>query len=322
MTNYSLLSLWALAACTGASDDTNSRRDRGDTASEDTSDSGSTDTTPVWRNFHIDSSATLQGVYASGQGVYVVGTEGSSFVGSASDPWVRMDPPTDGVNLTDLWGSGASDTLLMYASAAEGLVAKFSGGAWTVEDLGTSNHEGVGGSGPDALYTVGFGGVYRFDGATWTYEAVPGNVRLNDVYAVGLEAYAVGEGGVILRRDSATSSWIEMESGSDADLNSVTGTALDDVWAVGADGAALHFDGTAWTATETGTTVPLWSVFAPNSAAVFAVGNNGVALRWRDGAWESMLTGVSNNLYAVHGVSAANMWAVGNRGTALQFREQ
>jgi photosystem II stability/assembly factor-like uncharacterized protein len=171
------------------------------------------------------------------------------------------------------------------------------------------------------MYVVGFGGVYHFDGTTWGYEAVPGNVRLNDVYAVGPEAYAVGEAGVILRRDSATGTWVEMESGTRADLNAVTGFSLSNVWAVGADGTALRYDGSTWQTTDTGVTVPLWSVFAPNADDVFAVGNNGVAMRFRAGAWERMPTGVSNNLYAVHGVSAANMWAVGNRGTALQFKE-
>ena len=320
------LALATLAACTGAAPtDTRDRRDDDDTGSDDggddTGDSGAPEETAVWRNFRIETSATLQGVYASGQGVYVIGTEGRSYVGGASTPWVAMDPPVDGVNLTDLWGTGAAETILMYATAEQGLVAKYTQTGWVVEDLGTANHVGAGGSGPDAMYVVGFGGVYRFDGTAWIYEAVPGNVRLNDVFAVGLEAYAVGEGGVILRRDSATSAWTEMESGTDADLNSITGYSLDNAWAVGADGTALRFDGSRWQTTTTGVTVPLWSVFAPNATDVFAVGNNGVALRYRAGAWESMPTGVSNNLYAVHGVSAANMWAVGNRGTALQFKE-
>ena len=320
-----VLAVATLAACTGApADDTRDRRDDdtgSDDGGDDTGDSGAVDETAVWRNYRVETSSTLQGVYASGQGVYVIGTEGRSFVGGASTPWVAMDPPVDGVNLTDLWGTGAAETILMYATAEQGLVAKYTQSGWVVEDLGTANHVGAGGSGPDAMYVVGFGGVYRFDGTAWTYEAVPGNVRLNDVFAVGLEAYAVGEGGVILRRDSATSAWTQMESGTDADLNSVTGYSLDNAWAVGADGTALRYDGSRWQATTTGVTVPLWSVFAPNASDVFAVGNNGVALRYRGGAWESMPTGVSNNLYAVHGVSAANMWAVGNRGTALQFKE-
>jgi hypothetical protein len=328
--SFLLLATATLAACTGApAQDPRDRRgdDTGDedddtTDTGDTVDSGAVDETAVWRNYRVETSATLQGVYASGQGVYVIGTEGRAFVGGASTPWVAMDPPVDGVNLTDLWGTGAAETILMYATAEQGLVAKYTQSGWVTEDLGTANHVGAGGSGPDAMYVVGFGGVYRFDGTTWNYEAVPGNVRLNDVFAVGLEAYAVGEGGVILRRDSATSAWTEMESGTDADLNSVTGFSLDNAWAVGADGTALRYDGSRWQATATGVTVPLWSVFAPNATDVFAVGNNGVALRFRGGAWETMPTGVSNNLYSVHGVSAANMWAVGNRGTALQFKEQ
>jgi hypothetical protein len=106
-----------------------------------------------------------------------------------------------------------------------------------------------------------------------------------------------------------------------ADLNAVAGSSLTDVWAVGADGTAVHFDGTAWTQVDTGQNVPLWALFAPTSDAVFAVGNNGVAIRWNGELWESLPTGVANNLYALHGVSAVNVWAVGNRGTALQFKQ-
>jgi hypothetical protein len=312
-----------LPACTGAPTSDPRAGDDDDDTGETASDTApAEDTNVVWRNYRIETSSTLQGVYASGQGVYVIGTEGKAFVGGATTAWTAIDPPVDGVTLTDLWGSGAADTLYMVATGQQGLVATYSAGAWTVEDVGTPNHEGVGGSGPEALFVVGFGGVYRKDATGWVYEAVPGNARLNDVYGVGTEAYAVGERGVVVRRDAATGAWVRMESGTTSDLNAITGFALDNMWAVGADGTAIRFDGATWRATETGVTVPLWSAFAPNASAVFAVGNNGTAIRWTGEAWESMPTGVTNNLYAVHGVSAVNMWAVGNRGTALQFKEQ
>jgi hypothetical protein len=294
-----------------------------DTSSDDTStsDSADTDVTPVWREFRLGTSATLQGVYASGQGVYAVGTDGHAFVGGANDPWVPMDPPVGGVNLADLWGQGADDSLVLQVPGAEGLISTYTASGWTVEDLGTANHEAIGGSGPGALFAVGFGGVFYNGGGAWTFETLPGNVRLNDVYAVGGSAFAVGEAGVILRREETTSAWVAMESPTLADLNAVAGSSLTDVWAVGADGVALRYDGTAWTQVDTGQTVPLWALFAPTSDAVFAVGNNGVAIRWNGEVWESLPTGVANNLYALHGVSAANVWAVGNRGTALQFKQ-
>jgi hypothetical protein len=294
-----------------------------DTSSDDTSttDSADPEVAPVWREFRLGTSATLQGVYASGQGVYVVGTDGHAFVGSANDPWVPMDPPVGGVNLTDLWGQGADDALVLQVPGAEGLISTYTPSGWAVEDLGTANHEAIGGSGPGALFAVGFGGVFYNGSGEWTFETLPGNVRLNDIYAVGGSAIAVGEAGVILRRDETTGTWVAMESPTLSDLNAVAGSSPSDVWAVGADGVALRFDGTVWSQVDTGVSVALWALFAPTSDAVFAAGNNGVALRWNGEIWESLPTGVANNLYALHGVSAANVWAVGNRGTALQYKQ-
>ncbi len=320
------LALLPLAACSGADKDgpADSAADSGaDTDTQepvDTADSGAAPE-PVWKSYRIETSSTLQGVYASGQGVYVVGTDGKAWVGGASEPWSGMDPDVDGQHLSDLWGFGAADTLQMVATAATGLIATWSGGGWSTTDVGTANLEGVGGSGAEALFAVSFGGVYRWDGAAWNFERLPGDEHLNDIYAIGGDAYGVGEEGAIVRRSGAEGAWSSMDSGVRVDLAAVAGTALDDVWAVGSDGVALHWDGNAWTAVDTGVTVPLWSVFAPRSDAVIVVGNNGVALRWNGTVFEPLPTGVDNNLYAVHGVSGSNVWAVGNRGAAIQFKE-
>lgn len=303
-----------LVACTGS------------TPVDDTAPDTDTDTDtsppepePVWTAWPVGSSSTLNGVYASGAGVYVAGTEAGAFVGGANTTWTALETGLgDDEDFSDLWGQGADGTLELFAGATSGNVVRYSGGAWELTDLGTSNHEGVGGSGPSALYAVSWGGAYRWDGVEWAFEAPPEDARLNDVWAVGDDAFAVGEGGAIARRSS--SGWTAMDSGVTVDLAGVAGTSTTDVWAVGAEGTALHFDGSTWTATETGVDEALWAVFAPGANTVYAVGNNGVALFWNGAEWSSLPTGVSNNLYAVHGASAVNVWAVGNRGMALQYK--
>lgn len=313
----SLLLLSLLAACDGGE----KPEDSGDTATgdTDTADTSEPDVVPVWEEHRVETSSTLQGIYASGEGVYVVGTGGKAWVGGATDAWASMDPEVDENDLTDLWGSGAGTTLELVAPAKSGYVARFTGGAWTVEDLGTSNHEGIGGSGIEALFAVGWGGIYRFDGAAWTFEAPPNNERLNDVYGVGEEAIAVGEEGAIVRR-AAIGTWEAQDAGVSVNLNGVAGVSVDDVWAVGDEGTVVHWDGAAWTVVDAGTTASLWAVFAPSATAVYVVGNNGTALRWDGAAFEELPTGVDNNLYAIHGVSADNVWAVGNRGMAIQYK--
>jgi hypothetical protein len=304
-----------LAACTGGEtpDDT-----AADTDVVDDTDTAS-EPTPVWTNYAAQTSSTLNGVYASGEGVYVAGTGGKVYVGGAGVDWLDLSPTLDDEDLTDLWGEGAGDTLHLVAPGTGGLVMNYAGGTWTEADIGTSNLEGIGGSGPSALFAVSFGSLYAFDGSTWTFENPPSNERLNDVWGVGAEALAVGEAGVALRR-STEGEWSAMTTNTSADLNGVSGTSLTDVWAVGSEGTAIHFDGSTWTAVPTGVTETLWAVFAPSATTVYAVGNNGVAIVWNGTEWAALPTGVANNLYAVHGATGANVWAVGNRGMALQYK--
>lgn len=58
----------------------------------------------------------------------------------------------------------------------------------------------------------------------------------------------------------------------DTDLYDLSGTADDDVWAVGAGGTALHFDGSSWTRIPIATSADLRGVAARSPNDVWAVG--------------------------------------------------
>src|SRR5690606_34173082 len=104
-------------------------------------------------------------------------------------------------------------------------------------------------------------------------------------------------------------------------LNAVHGIADDDLWAVGAEGTMIRWNGTAWTNVQTPVNVNLWDVWQAPSRRVFVVGNNGTALSYDpdEGSWEQYVTGVDGNLYAIHGTDEQNVWAVGNRGLVLHY---
>jgi hypothetical protein len=305
-----------LLACTGT--DT-------DTQPTDTADTGDTaeviDTTPVWSPYRIESSSTLSGIYASGAGVYVVGSDGFAWEGGAGG-WSFMDIDVDGADITDLWGQGKNDDAILAASTSLGTVAQYSGtGGWTTGTMGdTSELKAVGGDGPNSLFAVGWGKAWSYDGTVWSYEQLPDqSVRLNDVYGEGSDAFAVGEDGECMRRKDAT--WAACKTGVTTSLNGIDGSSAKDVWAVGEHGTVVHWDGSAWELEEVPTTETLWAVFVPEAGTVITVGSNGIALRLQNGAWERLYTGVDNALYAVHGVSGSNVWASGNRGMVLQFKE-
>lgn len=295
-----------------------------DTGGEDGIDTGDTavvvDTTPVWTKYPIQTNSSLNGIYASGAGVYVVGSGGFAWYGGP-DGFSFMDIDVDGQDLTDLWGQGQNESTILAASTNLGLVAQYTSAGWSTGDLHDTNElKGVGGSGPDALFAVGWGRAYSYDGSTWTYETLPDqNAKLNDVYAEGAEAFAVGEDGTCVHR--ANGVWETCDTGTTATLEGISGSSASDVWAVGDAGTVVHWNGTKWKVEEVPTTQKLWAVFVPEKGVVYAVGSAGTAVRLKNDEWKILYTGVENNLYAVHGISAKNVWTSGNRGMVLQYKD-
>ncbi len=308
--------LLLISACTGSKQDTSTPTD---------SHTGDSDTAPVvvpvWTDNHIETSSTFHGVYASGQGTYIVGTDGKAYVGTTSVGFTDLVAPVS-VDFRDLWGQGAGDTLNLYVAGQEGHILNLAGDTWTDNDLGTNNFEGLGGSDAATLYAVGWGGIYESQGAdpsgAWTFVHSPNGVRLDDVWGSGADAVAVGEDGGAAVRVGGT--WTASVTPVTVSLHGVSGSAANDVWAVGESGTVLHWDGSAWTLVTVPTTQSLWAVWCASDKDVFVVGNNGTALYWDGTTWKDLPTGVANNLYAVHGSSATNVWAVGNRGMALQYK--
>lgn len=108
--------------------------------------------------------------------------------------------------------------------------------------------------------------------------------------------------------DPSSGAYRVIQDGLDEGLLSVSGTAADDVWAVGSDVGAgplvLHWDGRAWERHETGQTGDLWWAHATESGTVYLGGEGGMILRSEDGgAFERMATPSSTVI--VFGIWAA-----------------
>lgn len=112
--------------------------------------------------------------------------------------------------------------------------------------------------------------------------------------------------------------WTLLAEDQPAALLSVAGTALDDVWVVGADAGAgptvLFFDGEAWTPVDTGTRGDLWWVAADaRSDTVWMSGAEGRVLQHNRSTGQSVKH-VLDPAMTVFGVWAAtdtDVWAVG-----------
>ena len=66
--------------------------------------------------------------------------------------------------------------------------------------------------------------------------------------------------------------WTHVETGVDADLFSIWGSASNNIFAVGESGTILHYDGSQWAQMTSGTTFDLRGVWGTSEGAVYAVG--------------------------------------------------
>lgn len=97
------------------------------------------------------------------------------------------------------------------------------------------------------------------------------------------------------------------------DLAGIWGTSATNVFAVGAGGVILHFDGSTWRAMDSGTTSALTAVWGPSEANVYAVGADLTILSYDGVSWSKMPVThpFTRTFNAIWGTSPSDLWAVG-----------
>lgn len=92
-------------------------------------------------------------------------------------------------------------------------------------------------------------------------------------------------------------------------LLSVWGSGPSNIWAVGSEGALVHFDGKRWVMVESGVKTRLASVSGTAADDVWAVGDEGVALHYDGHTWSRVDTGKEAvTLLSVKPVSRSEVW--------------
>jgi len=271
-----------------------------------------------WTTLDVGTLENLYGVFGSGPNdVYVAGDFGT-LIHFDGIAWAPVQGPLSG-DFTGGWTDGDFLGVIDISGQIEWRRA----GLWTVFDTGTGEFmTRMWGSGPTDVYTVSdAGNIYRFDGSAWSL-----------VYQ-------------------------DLSISPPPSLVSVTGSAADDVWALGE--TVLHFDGSRWLhhpAPLPGIEYGLWSVargrvmlssgtgqFLQNSPAwiadwpitnppssifdlwgtsnvdLFAVGSGGAILHDDGRGFVSMNSGVSADIRRVWGISSNEVYAVGKGGTVLRY---
>jgi hypothetical protein len=120
-------------------------------------------------------------------------------------------------------------------------------------------------------------------------------------------------------------SWAAVGQDLEVALLSVSGTAADDVWAVGAEagkgGVVLHYDGAAWARLPSGQGYDLWWAHAQARDRVWISGAGATILRWDGKSFARQTTPglAADTVFGIWGAVADDVWAVGGRAGRYGF---
>lgn len=157
----------------------------------------------------------------------------------------------------------AADGAHIYTCTSDGKIfLRADGEPWqekVYQSAAGADLRAIAGSGTDAVCAAGDrGSIVWYDGASWTDIASPVITSLNGAWMDSTGAvWLVGDGGHILRVKAGVCT--EVPSPVSTNLYDIWGAFDDMIFACGADGTVLLYDGTAWRAMAPADDAPLFT---------------------------------------------------------------
>jgi hypothetical protein len=166
---------------------------------------------------------------------------------------------------------------------------------------------------------VGADAILRWDGVFWTPISLPGGSWAT---LYGLDALSDNDVWAVGHNGWAYhwngTTWDGFGIAAPDTLNAVSMVTNDNAWAVGNSGYIVHWNGAAWNISQP-TITNLQSVAMLSVTDGWAVGNGGIILHWDGNSWNEVDSPTVNNLNGISMISATDGWAVGNSGTVLRW---
>ena len=263
----------------------------------------------------------LNDVWVGSDGTMVaVGQAGTILVGTRGRPPVLV-PTAVRWSLNAVWGTSAGS---VYVVGDAGVVLHGDGKRWQVVRRAEPEAEdlyGVFSAAPGQMVAVGQRGrVVQLEGGRWSTSRAA-SVNLRAVWGASSQLFAVGDGGLLLRRVKGT--WHTIRSDSYEDLWSVWGETEKEMFVAGNRKTVVRISqGKAKeSVVGRGHFRDIWG-FAGLRPTVFVVGSRGEVQRFDGKSWHGEDTGSLTDLTGVAGRSPSQTWAVGDGGTLLQRRGQ
>jgi hypothetical protein len=315
--------------------------------------------------YRDDPGTRIRAVWLSPEGtVFAVGDGGAFLRRNPGGSWEPVPGAVISADLLDVWGTsdreiyavGTGGTIVHFdgqrrsvtSAGNETLVAVWGGnvistsgvlyrldsigsdpdepsqtGVWNAAGVTTPPARDLVGIAEDDLYIVTTDGqLLHYDGQQ--VRAVNDRVQVQAAWGLGDELFVIDTSGRIHRRAGLT--WVEQQTGVSAQLIGMWGSSASSVFAAGASGVVLHFDGTQWRRLMTAPISPLPS-FTPQrfvngsssaSEAVAVDSNEGTVWRY-DGLDWSLFDGElgPGNVQGLWGSTGSALFAVIASGNPL-----
>lgn len=168
------------------------------------------------------------------------------------------------VSVIDTTGSGSAT--VGFAVGDSGTILQYNGTNWVANTSPTTrNLTGVYTVSASEAWAVGSNGtILKWNGSTWSTFTSPHNSNMFCITMLDTNGDGLAEAGWIGAASGRIasyngSSWSFVDLGNTA-INGISAINTNDVWAVGAGGAAYHYDGSSWTSFTSGLSVALNAV--------------------------------------------------------------
>ncbi|MEQ9497752.1 MAG: hypothetical protein RIT81_12860 [Deltaproteobacteria bacterium] len=212
------------------------------------------------------------------------------------------------------------DDDLGWAVGAEGTIGRWDGQTWTTSPIDSRIHFDRVWADRERAFAVGHEGIARWTSGSWALMDAPGS-RFTSVDGSTGRIWATGRSPSLMRwEEGLWQSFDWPEGATRAELHGTSGTC-ENVWAVGAGGTILHFDGTTWREVDSSTDRRLFAVHAAAADDVWAVGEHGAIVRFDGEVFRPVRPDwFGPNLTSVRPDGEGGMWVAGLNGFIGRWR--
>lgn len=119
---------------------------------------------------------------------------------------------------------------------------------------------------------------------------------------------------IILTSTTGWSAHADSQGATTENINDIDSLASNNIWAVGANGKILQYNGTNWSEHSDIGTNELFSVEAIASNDIWATGPSGKFYHYNGTSWSETHDVSNRAVYDIDAISASDIWAVGDHG--------